>query len=227
MRPQLRTLGLVVARAGSKRLPGKNVKPFAGAPLIAWTCRTARAAASLDRVILSTDDSSAAKVALAEGIEVPFVRPSALGSDDSSSVDVALHALNALAASYDVLVLLQPTSPLRKPSDVDACVAAVIDGAPAALTVAPIGRPLAWLKRLDVDGTLSSIETADGSGEVCWPTGAVYAVRVDLLREELTFSPPGTVGIVTPIERAHDIDTAHDFRIAEAVFLLSGDARPL
>lgn len=218
MRPGPRTLGLVVARAGSKRLPGKNVRLFAGSPLIAWTCRTARAAASLDRVILSTDDSAAAEVALAEGVEVPFERPSALGSDDSSSVDVALHALNALAAPYDVLVLLQPTSPLRQPADVDACVAAVVAGAPAALTVTPIGRPLAWLKRLGAGGTLSSIETADGYGEACWPTGAVYAVRVDLLREELTFAPPGTVGVSTPIDRAFDIDTAQDFRVAEAVF---------
>lgn len=218
MKCKLRTLGLLAARAGSKRLPGKNTKLFAGVPLIAWTCRAARAASSLDQVILSTDDPAAAEIARSEGVEVPFERPSALASDDSTSVEVAIHALQALGGQYDVLVLLQPTSPLREPTDVDACVAAVSNGAPAAQTVTAVGRPLAWMKSLGADGTLSPINIVGQIGDACWPTGAVYAVRVDRLILDRTFSPLGTVGVATPAERAFDIDTIEDFRVAEAVF---------
>ncbi|MCC7109123.1 MAG: acylneuraminate cytidylyltransferase family protein [Deltaproteobacteria bacterium] len=113
----MRVLGLITARAGSKGLPGKNLRPLQGLPLLAWTCEAARRATSLSRVILSTDGEDIAACGRACGVEVPFLRPAELAADKTPSIDVALHAVRWLRQhegwDADVLVLLQPTSPLR------------------------------------------------------------------------------------------------------------------
>lgn len=123
----MNVLGLIPARGGSKGIPGKNIVPLAGKPLLAWTCEAARASRSLSRVVLSTDDSQIAEVGRACGVEVPFLRPPELARDDTPSVDVAVHALQWLADHEgwraEVLVLLQPTSPLRRAEHIDAAVA--------------------------------------------------------------------------------------------------------
>jgi len=123
----MNVLGLIPARGGSKGIPGKNIVPLAGKPLLAWTCEAARASRSLSRVLLSTDDSQIAEVGRACGVEVPFLRPPELARDDTPSVDVAVHALQWLADHEgwraEVLVLLQPTSPLRRAEHIDAAVA--------------------------------------------------------------------------------------------------------
>lgn len=123
----MNVLGLIPARGGSKGIPGKNIVPLAGKPLLAWTCEAARASRALSRVVLSTDDAKIAEVGRAYGVEVPFLRPPELARDDTPSVDVAIHALEWLANhegwQAEVLVLLQPTSPLRRAEHIDAAVA--------------------------------------------------------------------------------------------------------
>jgi len=120
-------LGLIPARGGSKGIPSKNIVALAGKPLLAWTCEAARATRSLSRVVLSTDDPKIAEVGRAYGVEVPFLRPADLARDDTPSVDVTLHALQWLSAQEgwqaDVVVLLQPTSPLRSPQHIEAALA--------------------------------------------------------------------------------------------------------
>jgi len=123
----MNVLGLIPARGGSKGIPGKNIVALAGKPLLAWTCEAARASRSLSRVVLSTDDPKIAEVGRTCGVEVPFLRPVELARDDTPSVDVALHALQWLSAredwQADVVVLLQPTSPLRSPQHIEAALA--------------------------------------------------------------------------------------------------------
>jgi CMP-N-acetylneuraminic acid synthetase len=123
----MNVLGLIPARGGSKGIPRKNIVPVGGKPLLAWTCEAALAARSLSRTILSTDDEEIAATGRACGVEVPFLRPPELARDDTPSVDVALHALEWLASHEgwraEVLVLLQPTSPLRRAEHIDAAVA--------------------------------------------------------------------------------------------------------
>lgn len=122
----MNVLGLIPARGGSKGIRRKNIVPLGGKPLLAWTCEAARAARSLSRTILSTDDEEIAATGRACGVEVPFLRPPELARDDTPSVDVALHALEWLANHEDwqaeVLVLLQPTSPFRRAEHIDAAV---------------------------------------------------------------------------------------------------------
>jgi CMP-N,N'-diacetyllegionaminic acid synthase len=110
-------LGLIPARGGSKGIPGKNLVPLAGKPLLAWTVEAARAARSLTRVVVSTDDDGIAATA---GVEV-LRRPAELAADETPMLDVIRHAAEEIPC--DLLVLLQPTSPLRRPDHIDEAVA--------------------------------------------------------------------------------------------------------
>src|SRR4051812_41980936 len=110
-------LGLVPARGGSKGVPGKNIRPLAGRPLLEYTARVAQASGVIDRLVLSTDSSDIGDVGRRAGLEVPFLRPAALAADDTPMLPVVRHALDALAErgwTPEILVILQPTSPLRR-----------------------------------------------------------------------------------------------------------------
>lgn len=214
-------LGLIVARGGSKRLPGKNLRPFLGAPLIAHTIAAAQAATRLDRVILSTEDPEIARIARAYGCEVPFARPAALASDDTSSVAVALHALDALEAQgarYGIVVLLQPTSPLRRPQDIDDCVGRCLSiGAPACVTITRPTTPVSHFGALAPDGGFDReglAQALDGR-TIAYLTGACYAIRVSALRAARSFLPPGVMTCEIPWMFGADIDSIEDFLVAE------------
>ncbi|HEY0255783.1 MAG TPA: acylneuraminate cytidylyltransferase family protein [Kofleriaceae bacterium] len=116
-------LGLITARGGSKGVPRKNLAPCGGLPLLSWTCRAARSATVLTRTIISTDDPEIAELAAAECIESPFMRPRELASDTAASIEVARHTVEWLAEheawQTEILVLLQPTSPMRTAKHID------------------------------------------------------------------------------------------------------------
>src|SRR4030043_1355756 len=109
-------LAIIPARGGSKGIPCKNIKPLMKKPLIAWTIEEARANKYIDRLLVSTDDERIARISKRYRAEVPFRRPKKLATDNSKAVDVILHALKWLedkkSAVYDLIILLQPTSPL-------------------------------------------------------------------------------------------------------------------
>lgn len=139
-------LGLVPARGGSKGVPGKNVRPLAGHTLLEYTARAARESGVLDRVILSTDSPEVADAGRRAGLEVPFMRPASLAADDTPMVPVVEHALAEIAKhawSPDVIVLLQPTSPLRRPDHIrDAVTMLRETGADSVVTVVEVPRHL-------------------------------------------------------------------------------------
>jgi CMP-N,N'-diacetyllegionaminic acid synthase len=217
----------IPARAGSKGLPGKNIRPFAGRPLIAWTIEAARAARGVDRVIVSTDGEEIARAAEAEGAEIAW-RPAHLSGDAALPKDALRHHYLEMSEADrpDILVLLQPTSPLRRPADIEACVSAVASGEwESACTFKKAGtNPYrAWKVR---DGAVTTfIDGADpwqprqALPEAIELNGAVYAVRAKPF-----FDDPGPgflIGRSKPImmdeARSADIDTALDLRIAELI----------
>lgn len=114
-----RVLGVVTARGGSKGIPGKNIKPLAGKPLIVYTVEAAKESGVFDRLILSTDDEKIAAVSREYGCEVPFMRPAELARDDTPHLPVVQHAVRWLEENEDYrpdyVMILQPTSPLRQP----------------------------------------------------------------------------------------------------------------
>jgi CMP-N-acetylneuraminic acid synthetase len=135
-------LGLVPARGGSKGVPGKNVRPLHGRSLVAYAAAAARESAVCTRIVMSTDAPEIADEARRAGIEVPFLRPPALAQDDTPMLAVIGHTLDALHAdgwSPDVIVLLQPTSPLRQPSHIRRAVALLEEtGADSVVTVVAV-----------------------------------------------------------------------------------------
>jgi len=148
-------LGLVPARGGSKGVPGKNVRPLAGHTLLEYTARAARESGVLDRVILSTDSPEIADAGRRAGLEVPFMRPAALAGDDTPMLPVIQHALAETARSGwspDVIVLLQPTSPLRRPEHIRDAVNVLRDtSADSVVTVVEVPRHLSpdYVMRMD------------------------------------------------------------------------------
>lgn len=152
-------LGLVPARGGSKGVPGKNIRPLAGQPLLEYTMRAARASGVIDRLVLSTDSPEIADVGRQVGIEVPFLRPADLAADDSPMLPVLLHAIHALSAegwAPDIVVILQPTSPLRRAEHIRDAVGLLREtGSDSVVTVVEVPRHLSpdYVMRIE-DGRL-------------------------------------------------------------------------
>ncbi|MDT0645334.1 acylneuraminate cytidylyltransferase family protein [Zunongwangia sp. F260] len=124
-------LGLIPARGGSKGIPGKNIKPLFGKPLLQYTFEAAKESKLLSRVILSSDDTLILKVAEEIGLEAPFTRPAEFSRDGTPSIEVIKHALNYFKAkevSFDAVCLLQPTTPFRRAGLIDAATDRFLEG---------------------------------------------------------------------------------------------------
>ncbi|MBC8332838.1 MAG: acylneuraminate cytidylyltransferase family protein [Anaerolineae bacterium] len=158
----LNILGIIPARGGSKAIPHKNIISLAGKPLLAYTCEAALASRSLTRVVLNTDDPEIAAVGCASGVDAPFMRPPHLADDDTPMLPVLQHTLDWLAAEQDfhvdILVLLQPTSPLRRAEHIDAAVELLLsEGADTVVSVVAVPHhfnPVS-LMQLDAQGYLT------------------------------------------------------------------------
>lgn len=219
-----RVLAVITARGGSKGLPRKNVLPFRGKPLLQWTVEAAQASLHIDRLILSSDDAGIIALATGLGCEAPFTRSETLSGDEARSIDVVLDAVDR-TPGFDLVVLLQPTSPLRLAADIDGTLEAmVLSGAASAVSVsaAPC-HP--WLI-FDQDGSGRLVPYAAPPAGVgqrrqdlppAWRlNGAVYVADVDWLRRERVFvKASDTVPYVMPAERSADIDTLEDLKSAE------------
>lgn len=219
----LSVLAIIPARGGSKGLPGKNLRPLAGLPLIAWSIAAARECPAIDDVIVSTDDPAIAEAARTAGARVPFLRPAELANDTARSIDVVHHALRALPALPDLVVLLQPTSPLRRADDITAALELYTEsGADTCVSVTPSTKSPAWMYHLDPQGQMRPLlgEGPTASRRQDLPpvyvlNGAIYVARPSWLLAHDGFIAPNGVATVMPAERSVDIDTLLDFRLAE------------
>lgn len=215
---QRRVLAVIPARGGSKGLPGKNILPVEGKPLIGYTIDAAHSSGAIDRTILSSDDQTIMAAAQALGCDVPFCRPDALATDTATTVDVILHALDALPG-YDVVMVLQPTSPLRTSSDIDeACRIFSDSGAPACVSVSPVEQSPYWMYTIGDDDRLRPVvpnrpatTRRQDLPTAYAPNGAIYIADVAWFREQRAFITEQTVPYVMPLARSVDIDNADDF----------------
>jgi CMP-N,N'-diacetyllegionaminic acid synthase len=220
-------LGLVTARGGSKRLPGKNLLDFDGRPLIEHTIAAARACPSITRIVVSTDDVAIADASRQAGAEVPFLRPPELATDAATSLDVVLHALDWLAIEDGwrpwAIALLQPTSPLRTGAHLSAAIAQLAcQSPPASVLGVTTARPASWLYVVDETGQVSPLFSPGtapapaGRRRLVIPNGAIYVASVDFLRAQRGFVGPGTEALEMSAADSVDIDTADDFALALA-----------
>ncbi|MDP3402134.1 MAG: acylneuraminate cytidylyltransferase family protein [Brevundimonas sp.] len=210
-----RVIGVIPARAGSRRMIGKNTRMLAGRPMIGWTLAAARASQVLDRIVVSSDDPAVLDLAAAMGCPAPFVRPAALSGPEASVIDAVEHALTEVGGDWDYVVLLQPTSPLRRAADIDAAVALADDsGAPAVVSVSPRSKPAGFHVHRGADGRLAG--PPETLADTFVINGAVYVARPERLSRDRTFRPEGALGYVMPVERGWDVDTADEFAACEA-----------
>ncbi|MCP5437384.1 MAG: acylneuraminate cytidylyltransferase family protein [Chromatiaceae bacterium] len=218
----LRVLAVVPARGGSKGLPRKNVLDLAGRPLITWTLAAARDSQYVDRCVVSTDDVEIAEVSRAHGGDVPFMRPAELAHDSADTFGAIRHAIEQLPG-FDIVLILQPTSPLRTDADIDGTLVQMqAHAAPACVSVMEPAKSPYWCYRVNDDNRLVPLLDPAYSRmrrqdlpQTFALNGAVYAARVDWLLQHQNCLSEQTVAYAMPAERSVDIDTAFDLRLAE------------
>lgn len=216
-------LGLIPARGGSKGLPGKNILPLLGKPLIAWTIEEAKKSKYIDRLILSSEDKEIITIAMRYGCEVPFVRPESLAQDDTPGIEPVLHSLRTLPEKYDYIALLQPTSPLRKAEDIDKCIKQCIDQKMVScVSVTEPDKSPYWMYSLDNNGKMRPIISIEKTinkrqdlPKVYALNGAIYIAEVEWLLNNKTFITNETHAYIMQQERSIDIDTEVDFKLVE------------
>ena len=231
----MRLVGVIAARGGSKGIQNKNIFPCAGKPLLAYTAIAAKQAVNLSRVILSTDDPAIAEIGRKFGIEVPFMRPGHLAGDDSLMIDVLKHTLKCLedsGESIDGLVLLQPTSPLRKARHIDSAISVYEQHSPATV-VSVMATPHQFTPNslmVETDGVLrpwlsgEPVLKRQDKPEFWARNGpAVLVMHPSEIREGRIYGER-VVGFRMDSRSSLDVDTMEDLARAEWELLHNSDA---
>lgn len=222
----LRIVAVIPARGGSKGIPRKNMRDLVGKPLIAYTVEAALKSKTLRRVVVSTDDVKIAEVAKSYGAEVPFLRPAELAKDDTPGLLVIQHAVKWMEENeghkLDVVVVLQPTSPLRSERYIDETVEKLLrTGADSVITVCKVRHHPFWSFTAEEDRLHPFVEKEITVGkrqdlpEIYAVNGAVYAVRRDVLFEQNSVFGRDTRAVFMPYEESVDIDNYFDLFVAE------------
>lgn len=181
-------LALIPARGGSVRLPGKNMRKFGGQPLVGWAIDCAEACDCFQTTAVTSDSAAVLDYARYVGIKT-IKRPAALATSEASVYDAIRHAYAELAYPYSMICLLQPTSPLRLPSDILACISTLMSGDAPAVASCAAGSDV--------------------------PNGAVYVAHTSWLLDGGSWDNPGVTLVNMPVERSVDINTLEDFEEAE------------
>ena len=230
-------LCIIPARGGSKRIPRKNIRDFCGKPMIAWSIEAAHESGCFERIVVSTDDEEIARVAVAYGAEVPFMRSPALADDMATVISVMRDVAVRLADVRDrdaVLCLLYATAPLVRARDLIRG-GSLLGNAGYALAVTPYPFPIQRAFRITQDERLEMLspehlstrsqdleEAWHDAGQFCFGTSAAW-------QRGGTIFGLDTVPVKLPAYRVVDIDTPEDWVRAEAIFraLSSGSTQPL
>ena len=240
----MRVLGVVTARGGSKGIPGKNLKRLAGQPLLWHTLQSAAAANAFDRVIVSTDDHAIANFARVHGCEVPFMRPAELAQDDTPHLPVLQHAVGWLrdqeGYTPDAVMILQPTSPLRRAEDIRDAIQLLADSrADSVLTVSAVSphvHPLRTLRVAD-DGTARLFVSGEPVRHrvnrrqdltPAWVmNGSIYLFRTGVLGgQEPSLYGQRTVVLRVPPPYDLSLDELEDWEAAERVLAAEATHMP-
>jgi len=199
-------LGLIPARGGSKGIPRKNIREIAGKPLIAWTIKAAKESTMLDRYVVSTEDEEIAGIAREYGAEV-LKRPAELASDEASTLSVIQHAISKIPCA--TVVLLQVTSPIRKPGLIDECIKGFVDHGYDSLATGFTCKYIEYtkndLRRQDINGFF-------------YDDGNVYVIKSEIVKNSDTYGKNVGRKIISRWENI-EIDDEFDFWLAEKILL--------
>jgi CMP-N-acetylneuraminic acid synthetase len=224
-------LAIVPARGGSKGLKLKNLQPILGIPMISYAGNCISSIKEIDRAIVSTDNDEIAKVAKSAGLDVPFRRPEEISDDYSSDIDVLIHAVQEIEKfdnkKYDIILMLQPTSPLRKPEHIISAISMLVEGNwDAVWTVSQSDSKTHPLKQLTINGENLSLWDPSGKDIVARQqldpiyhrNGVVYAFTRECILKQKTILGKRT-GALPLNGRFVSIDTEWDIQLVE--FILS------
>lgn len=230
----MEVLAIIPARGGSKGVPKKNIRPLAGKPLIAHSIEQAKESKYISRVIVSTESEEIAEIARGWNAEV-IKRPEELARDETPIIDVIMHLLDYLRKEEkyipDIVVLLQPTSPLRKCKDIDNAIELFLNNQNclSLISVTEFDHPPFWALKIE-NGYLSpmfherylKIRRQD-LPKAYRPNGAIAISTPEVLYRYKTFYTPRTIAYIMSPERSVDIDTEFDFLLAEFLINKIGD----
>jgi len=216
----MKPLVIITARGGSKRLPGKNIKPLLGKPLILHSVDVARAVFPDEAILVSTDDPEIRRVVEESGLPVPFLRPEELATDTASSHDVMVHALSfAQARGYDAdtVVLLQPTSPLRTATHLREALALYDESLDMVVSVKETkADPFALLREGDATGMLHRMAPQRPPAHPLYQlNGALYIINGRSLMAGPSYTSGRVRGYVMQEQDSVDVDTELDWLLAE------------
>lgn len=224
-------LGIIPARSGSKGLKDKNIRELQGTPLIQYTIEDARESSKLSDFLVSTDSEKYAQIAKDAGAPVPFIRPSELATDEASSLDVVKHAVQEYESTHDVkvhnTVLLQPTTPFRKPEDIDKAIDTFIENDEASLVSCYSSKDIHpnYLYERDGDVRLRALRDQDSiprrrqeHDPIYHLNGAIYITNWDLIFEMDKLYTNRPLFYEMSQQQSVNIDEPSDWKLAE--FLL-------
>ncbi len=222
-------LAVITARGGSKGLPGKNIRPICGKPLIAWTIEKALKSKLLDEVMVTTDSQEIAEISKSLGVKVPFIRPAELASDTATTFDTIAHTLDFYKSQkreFDYIVLLEPTSPLRQDDDIDRMLTELDEHSThydSIVSIGEVSEHPSLIKKW-VNGAISPFcpELAQTTRRqdnlpAYFPYGVAYIAKTPSLLQEKTFYCKRCLGFPIKRYQCYEIDDAYDFICVENV----------
>lgn len=218
-------IGIIPARSGSKGLPDKNIKNLNGKPLVAYTIEAALKSKVFDDVIVSTDSGKYADIARKHGANVPFLRSKETSGDEASNWSVALEVLKNLEESFDLAVILQPTSPLRTSQNIIEALDLVCEkDANAVVSVCKFSHSIKWVNELpddlSMDGFISKEAVNKRRQELknyYRLNGALYIIKTDLIGLDVNLYTKGTYAYIMDEKESIDIDSELDFLFAKSL----------
>ena len=224
-------LGLIPARGGSKGLPGKNIRPLLGKPLLAWTVEQALDSRYIDHLAVSTDVQAIADVAERFGVREIIPRPKKLATDTAQSIDVIAHALQYLGErgqKYDYLVLLEPTSPLRETKDIDRAIEVLVNNKKGGVSIVSIAKVEnvhpEFLTKMVKNNRLIPyqknnirIKRRQDLSDLYFFEGTLYISEVKELLKRRSFYHDRTLGYVVPRWKSPEVDELMDLLCIETI----------
>jgi len=223
-------LAIIPARGGSKGLPGKNIKLWNRKPLLAWSVLQAQKCELIDEILISTEDPDIAEIAMNYGSPPLFLRPEEFATDESPISDAILHALDAyekLGKSFDFIVLLEPTSPLRGEEDLNGAIIKLIESneADSLVSVGEVHmeHPMI-IKKINKEGfvvpyieSTTAIYQRQQADKAYFPYGVIYICKVDVYKDLKTFYTPKTIPFMIERWQNFEIDDQIDFSLTEYI----------
>jgi CMP-N,N'-diacetyllegionaminic acid synthase len=223
-------LAIIPARSGSKGIPKKNIKYLLGKPLITWTIEQAKKSSLIDTVFVSTDSEEIANIAEKWAVHVPFLRPPELAKDDSPTIDAINHVIESFekeGKTYDIIVLLEPTSPLRKAGDIDAAIRLFLDHynhADALVSLGEVQLENPFIMEYIENNRLKKVISTNNQfyqrqqmPKVYFPYGVIYLSKIETLKKTRTFYQENTIPYLIERWQNYEIDDICDFLCVETI----------